>query len=313
MPERAMSPGPLLHVGYHKTGTTWLQNHLFGDDSSGMCLPWSRQEMLDWVVLPKELHFDVDGARGLFEAGIEKAGAAGLLPVISNERLSGNPHTGGYDSKIIADRLVRLFPDARVLVVFREQKSMIVSLYKQYVREGGVAPLATYLTPPRMGRARIPGFDFRFLEYHHLIAYYRERFGPDAVLALPFEWFRADRDAFLARVVEFAGASLPAAVEAPPMNPGRAAATLWLKRLVNLLFVRSTLNPVAPIDWSLRNHTFSDAIEALARRLPAGLRDRSERKLRDTIHAAVADRYRESNRALATLTDHDLSPHHYDL
>jgi hypothetical protein len=25
-----MAPAPLLHIGFHKTGTSWLQVHLFG-------------------------------------------------------------------------------------------------------------------------------------------------------------------------------------------------------------------------------------------------------------------------------------------
>ena len=72
----------------------------------------------------------------------------GLSPVVSFERFSGNPFSGGYDSKEIADRLVQVFPDARVLVVVREQRSMIVSTYKQYVREGGALPPSKFMLPP---------------------------------------------------------------------------------------------------------------------------------------------------------------------
>ena len=72
----------------------------------------------------------------------------GLSPVVSFERFSGNPFSGGYDSKEIADRLVRVFPDARVLVIVREQRSMIVSTYKKYVREGGALPPSKFMRPP---------------------------------------------------------------------------------------------------------------------------------------------------------------------
>ena len=51
------------------------------------------------------------------------------VPVISHERLSGYPHSGGHDSKEIAHRLAAVFPNAKVVIVIREQKSMILSNY----------------------------------------------------------------------------------------------------------------------------------------------------------------------------------------
>ena len=33
-----------------------------------------------------------------------------LFPVITQERLSGSPHSGGYDSQVIAERLRAGFP-----------------------------------------------------------------------------------------------------------------------------------------------------------------------------------------------------------
>lgn len=69
-----------------------------------------------------------------------RAAESDSTPVLSAERLSGNPHSGGYDSLQTAKRLHRLFPQAKVLVVVREQTEEILSCYNQYVRAGGVLP-----------------------------------------------------------------------------------------------------------------------------------------------------------------------------
>ena len=91
--------------------------------------------------------FDAATVRQTFWPGIEKASARGLVPVLSAERLSGNPHSGGYDSVQIAERLATAFPEGRVLIVIREQTEMLVSAYKQYVKVGGAGTLRQYATP----------------------------------------------------------------------------------------------------------------------------------------------------------------------
>jgi hypothetical protein len=53
--------------------------------------------------------------------------------VITDERLSGNPQSGGYDSRELADKTPRTFPDSKMLIVVREQTAIIYSSYKQYV------------------------------------------------------------------------------------------------------------------------------------------------------------------------------------
>jgi hypothetical protein len=307
-----MSPvPPLLHVGYHKTGTTWLQREVFPHPESSFCLPWIRDQVLDALILPKDLYYDAEAARRFFAPGLAQAEEAGRTPVLSFERLTGNPHVGGYDSRILADRLAGLFPKGRVLLVVREQRSMILSLYKQYVREGGALSLRRYLYPPREGRARVPGFDFRFFEYDRLVSHYRKRFGEDSVLALPYEMLRADARLFVRRVAEFAGAAPPPSLPSGRRNVAHPACTLWLKRALNLLFVRSTLNPIAPFDLSRWNWHVNQLVIEAARVVPRALRGRSERRLAAIAEEEVGDRYRESNRRLSELVAADLAGYGY--
>jgi hypothetical protein len=123
----------------------------------------------------------------------------GLLPVVSNERLSGHPSSGGYDSKEIADRLAAVFPEGKVLIVIREQRSVIQSVYKQYVLAGGPSPFGRFVDAPADPADRVPAFDFRFYEYHHLIRHYQDRFGGGSVRVLAYETFVQDPAEFVRR------------------------------------------------------------------------------------------------------------------
>ena len=33
---------PLIHIGYHKTGTSWLQKHVFLNEEAGFSTPFDK-------------------------------------------------------------------------------------------------------------------------------------------------------------------------------------------------------------------------------------------------------------------------------
>jgi len=296
----------LLHIGYHKTGSTFLQRDYFPLAESGFCLPWPRSEANRVLVQPKALAFDPDSAVVHFAKGLAEADPS-KVPVLSNERFSGNPHSGGYDSLMIAERLARVFPGARILMVIREQRSMIRSVYGQYVREGGVESLDGYLHPPRQGELRIPLFDPDFFLYDRLVACYQRLFGGDRVLVLPFEWLRRDRAAFVAALARFAGTEAPSVPRTEPRNVGLSAPLLAVKRRINRLLVRDTLNPAPLSPWPAPNGRIEQILDRVERLVPGWLRDGLELRLTERVQRAVGDRYRESNRTTEALTGLDLA------
>jgi hypothetical protein len=302
----------LLHIGYHKTGSRWLRHLFFGNPGTGY--GWVDKSGEDHpvrrLVAARPFEFDAVASRAEFEQLLVGIVDAGLAPVVSFERLSGNPFSGGYDSKEIADRLVQVFPDARVFVVIREQRSMIVSTYKQYVREGGALPVSKFMRPPTSRSLRVPWFDLRHFAYHHLLDYYRGLFGAERVLALPYEQFRSDPRSFVQRLAEFAGRPLgEEQLDALPFdsrtNPGPPATTIAVRRRLNVIGVRTDLNPAPPLA--------SPAFWKLGKRIdrmtlaPGRAVAHEEEKLRRTVDEKVGDLYAESNRRTGEMIGVDLA------
>lgn len=310
----AVAPAaPLVHIGYHKTATTWLQDGLFQEGSGCFTSPWSRAEIVARFISLNAFEFDAPAARAWFAEGIAAGLRRGLVPVLSHEQLAGNAHSGGHNSKANADRLVGALPGARVLIVIREQRSMVASVYKQYVRACGVASIERYLHPPRRGNDRgIPLFDAAFLEYHHLIGYYRGLFGEANVRVVPFEFLRRNGVGFIDEVVAFAGARAPQELSFEAVNPTISAASLALKRKVNLVLVRDTLNPLAPVDSLRVAAAVKAGFDRADQWVPARLRRRSDEKLREYVDEQLAGRYRDSNRVTASITGIDLGAYGYE-
>lgn len=293
---------PLLHIGYHKTGSTFLQKRVFPEP--GFALVARAKVLKPAFVEGDPFGFDARIALEIFRPGIEKAQKEGLVPVLSAERLSGNPHSGGYDSKQIAERLVATFPEARVLLVIREQAQMLVSAYKQYIKRGGPGTIKQYAKPPSE-EPRVPLFNFRFFEYHRLISYYQSLFGAENVQVLPYELLKASPRAFLERIGAFAETNVSSS-DSEPVKVSPSALSLSLKRQANRWVVRSDLNPAPLFGIDGANRALLRLCYKADARMPAGLSVRGERQLRDLAEELVDGRYAKSNATTARLTGLDL-------
>jgi hypothetical protein len=306
---------PLVHVGYHKTGTNWLQEELFGNPRTGY--RWLGKQPLTHpvhtLVRARPFDFDPAAVRAAFEPMLRDAESANLLPVVSFPRLSGHPYSGGYDSRTIADRVAEVFPEARILIVIREQRSMIVSTYKQYVNAGGEAKLEHFLRPAKQREWRVPGFDYGHFAYDRLIGHYRSLYGGDSVLVLPYEQFVRDPRGFVEAIARFALRELPANVlEELPFarrsNAAQSALAVGLARPLNRFRQRSDLNLEPLLESRLLSRTGTRIRRAdllgspVTRRAAA----RSETRLREAVAAAVGTRYVAGNGETVRMTGLDL-------
>jgi Sulfotransferase family len=305
---------PLIHIGYHKTATTWLQEHLFRNAAAGFAVQNGSDRVLREFVLRGPFAFDALRTRETLNKHILPLPASAHVPVITQERLSGSPHTGGYDSQIIADRLKAVFPEARILIVIREQVDIILSGYKQYVRNGGRQSLGLYLAPPENGSNHIPAFRYEFFEYHTLMGYYQTLFGKDHVLALPYEQFVQQPGTFVKNILSFSG-----------LNPGEDVVSMLpfnRRSHPSLSFVATNLKrhlsalADVPSRYQHRGmfvlspeqrHTILNGLERLDARLPKNMRQRSDAGARAFIHQEIKGRYVESNTLTSQLSNISLA------
>jgi hypothetical protein len=214
-----------------------------------------------------------------------------------------------------------VFPDGRIVVVVREQRSMIVSTYKQYLKAGGPSGIEAFLQPGSDQGWRIPLFDFDYFQYHLLIGYYNELFGADNVLPLPYEELVRDRRSFLTKIGEFSGNPVPEEVlaemtDAKRRNPAQSALVLGATRVLNRFGPRSELNP-APLMESMLVHgaatKMRKKLDPANLQVTRGLAERSEQSLKRAVAEAVDERYVESNRITAELLGVDLAAYGWTL
>lgn len=214
----------LIHVGFPKTGSTFLQR---------------------WFAAHPQLDYAEGGIAGFYNVYqlVQEAArvpSEALVRVTSSECFtSPREDTGsciiGYNLKSrkstlhcqlqACEILNELFPNAYILIVTRGFKSMILSSYSQYVRTGGDTSLENLTANAVAGEWR----------YDETIRFYREAFGAERVIVMPYELLRDNPSQFTRELEHRLGLSAFAPL-AERVNASLGDAELcWYPRLTRLV------------------------------------------------------------------------------
>lgn len=312
----------LLHIGYHKTASTWLQQTLFSPGSpvfEPMSLDGkgktrvARNFFCDregYLLSPfddneEAIKAELDSIQG------KNLRLASRIPVISHERLSGNPHCGGFDARKIAKMLHASFPDGKVLIVIREQRSFLLSNYFQYLSVGGTHSLKKYLQT-KYDHKR-PTFSPHHVNYLGLVNTYFELFGPQRVLVLPYEMFRATPMDFVDRIGVFVDKEIQ-------FDPGQLAKKVNYKpdkfamyhlRWLNVFRKSTSLNDYSVFSNRITKKISEALFVLLNSAIPGAMDERLLERLKVDIREWVGDRYVDANRQLGRAIGIDLGSFDY--
>lgn len=301
-----MTAAPLIHVGLHRTGSTWFQTRVLdGRDGRPMNAVPDRAECTDRIVLTRDLDFDVDATRRWLDDRFRDAATKGSAPVLSNERFSGNPAAGWHDFERTMARLAAVAPTARILMVVREQHDLARSIWLQQIRIGHPAGVEDFWRPAERGDHRLPVPDAGFLRFDRVVEHLDRVFGRERVLVLPYELLRRDARDLLARIEAFSGITLPSPPDDGPVFASPTTLEAAVLRRVNRLAVRSSLHRAPP--WPGLEPT-GRRIASIAGRCASAA---GERRRRSRIDAVIERRLRHldlknSNRRLAARLEVDL-------
>lgn len=292
----------VVHIGYHRTGTTWLQSVVF-PRMQGVELP---SEPV-WSDLANNLGRSEQFLEHTLHAFLEEVAARGDKPLIfSREAISADHNDPWGSAGRNAERLHRALPDARILIVTRRQDTMLRSFHWLYVRLGGHRAFRAMLDLDEIEGWR---WDHRHLEYDRLVAHYVELFGRENVKVLPTELLRRNPELYLAEISDFCGGqgydTSTRELVRTRVNASSSALSVALLRRWNRLFVRSRYN-TAPRLGARRNGNrvlalLTRWVDPWARVLP-DLSRRDRKRL-----AEVSSRYAESNVRLQHFCEHSLA------
>lgn len=295
----------VIHLGFPKTATTWLQRYVFSDARMGFCSPWGDRAgiAIDQFVAGPQFAFDANTTRQIFDEMLQKSESDHrLIPILSEETLIGDPCSGRYWGESVANRLHATFPEAKIVITIREQNAFVLSAYKEYVRNGGTASIERFLG---RGVELRPGFSgicqLNSLEYDLPISYYKSLFGIDRVLVLAYEELLVQPESFIQRLANFAGVSSDFM---PPLSTrahrSELGATIVSRRLMNRYIPKPDFaTQKYPMSWKLVGKLCS----VLDRGIPSSIHNRIDKMLRVKVETLIGDSFVQSNRRTDRLID----------
>lgn len=230
--EYLLTREPLIHIGYPKCLSSWLQKKLFIPEN-GYSIALDPLESKISFIDPPPFRFDVSLPEKFIT---NKLLATESVPVITAESLAGNLYCGGYDAQLNADRLYQALPKAKILIIIREQRALIRSLYKTQVNWGMPQTISELLSPPKHSLS--PLFNLNYLRFDGLIDYYINLYGKDQVMVLPYELFLSKPHYFVHLINKHCGISREIKQKysaKQKINQNRPLIDIYYDRLKNIL------------------------------------------------------------------------------
>lgn len=125
---------PILHIGTHKTASTYLQRYYFPAIRNVRF--FQGDHLLSDLInsecsLDEQMLLSYEGFSGIAWNQLWKEGKKNPFHWISS-----------FENRM--QTLHRLFPNAAIVVFFRPHGELLISMYKQYIQEGGILKMADF-------------------------------------------------------------------------------------------------------------------------------------------------------------------------
>jgi len=211
--------------------------------------------------------------------------------------------------------LKELCPQAKILIVVREQKATIRSLYKTFVIWGMPHSIDRILEPVEPNLS--PQFNLDFLRYDLLVAYYQQLYGKENVLVLPYEAFEENGADFLRKIFSFCEIDkVEERVKKLPIkrrvNRGQTLLNLLIERWRNYFFLSTPFNYAGLFKPSEANLKARIA-RSKKNIFPAFMDNWFERNFQKKVKEQCEGQFASSNRKLCEITGLDLKQYGYEL
>jgi len=174
-----------IHVGCHKCGSTFLQEEVFPKIKNiKSIVPFSKNspifEGTEYLVRCGELYYSQDIAVRLLKSRLEKYKAICL----SSEAFSGADTAilgPGHQIKYISERLRNIFGETKILIVIRNQRKILPSLYLDDVKYGYLVNFKQWI------QWRLDTYGMNYFKYAPMVECYINFFGRQNVKTVVFE------------------------------------------------------------------------------------------------------------------------------
>lgn len=183
---------PIIHIGYNKTGTTWLQHNFFPFVTNASFLDRATVHRL--LIDTNSFSFNADEVRNKLSKNADKR------IIISEEEFCLTARAKPHIKTALIKQLQQVYPNAQIVVFIRNQVDRLLSLYLYYLkRSGGTYSFHNFLFKKNKLNTNILDLKLDNSNYHHFINFLCETFGQQNVHVYLYEEFAENNVLFLSK------------------------------------------------------------------------------------------------------------------
>ncbi len=290
---------PLIHIGFPKTATKWMQKHLFplAED----CFFLARPDVFDLLIKPDVFSFSPTYCKNEIYNR-----AKGRRVLISEELFVGGLDIGyglGEFCLVMGERLRNVFNDAIVVISIRNQVEIASSAYSHYIKSGGTFSPEHFFGVNKRFKPFFKNHHFfnpQMFEYHKLIIYYQKLFGEENVRVIFYEDFALSQLDFVKNFLRTNNISINKPISLYKFENKRISFfSLWLMRIMNRFTHQNTYFKDSLIHIPTLYYRTISVTEIIDR---IKIFNNKPFTLSHKIRQYLTDFYRDSNRELSQIT-----------
>ena len=222
----------IIHIGYPKTGTTWLQKEVFPNIENVNVLV---KGCIHDLIVARNSIFAESKKCYQYYSNLQKRQ---ISCIVSDEDFVSirKEHVSQLKK---AQRLKKIFPTAKILIFLRNHVDIIASDYTEYIKGGGTLKFEDYYC--QLKNAGI----LEMWNYSKVINIYVELFGKDNVIVFDYE--KMMENDFLLQLKNKIGISINEfVVKKNRINKRYALFLLKLARIINMFNKRQMYSNYPP-------------------------------------------------------------------
>jgi hypothetical protein len=224
----------IIHLGMHKTGTTFFQWNVFPYiDAKFHWHIFYKSWMKDVLNLNKEIDYSS------INRYIKKILSNKKINIISEENIYTYQFSKEDDRFKRLQRIKKIFPKAKIIIGTRAMEDSIVSWYVEYIAVGGILDYKGFIDK---------FMNFKKLDYKPYIQKLIEYYGKENVFEYSLDELREDRDLLIRKICKFMNVLPPSNYRKKPARISYSFNILKISLFLNRFF-KTNVNPNGLIPW----------------------------------------------------------------
>ncbi len=241
----------ICHIGFPKTGTTYLQKNIFPLIQNINYVESTSIQRLLHDLIEKDDSFYNDSK---IHTELNSMHHSNLSTLFSYEALAGHHIKTEFPNRSQIARRLKAAGVNKIIITIRNQTDVLESTYKQYIKSGGVLKLSKFFN---LKNNPNPTFFIDFFNYAKIVALYSEIFGAENVKVLQFEKLFSKSDTFKKELALFLNIKHEDILSPKGVKVNKSLSNFSTKalRIINH-FTYNTYRPSHLISKKISSHNF---------------------------------------------------------